>query len=358
MPNICNLMVEFLSIFTDAWRGRFSKDDPSTADMSSQLGDEFPDEDGSVRSPAMWQSRGSDDSQVCVIDGTEFACKFSLFCWMTGGEAAGPCTGGALSTCCVPRDFNARTVVVSRSRRKYEFVHTPPRLVEAPVRNDPVCGRPRLTLQKRIIGGSEANFGELPWQVHIRISGYQCGGVLLNHFFVATAAHCVHKAHIPLIQVHIGDHDTKNTGAFFEPMPSDTFAVDEIIIHPFFKFMSVQPDSIGELDYGVLESLRKTGTNILNKVPVPVISNRECKKWHGLKNIRVALHDEMTCAGWMDGKMDACLGDSGSPLIVNDRGRWTLIGITSAGFGCAVDHQPGIYHRVAKTAAWISAMIW
>ncbi|CAG0925421.1 unnamed protein product, partial [Notodromas monacha] len=97
-------------------------------------------------------------------------------------------------------------------------------------------------------------------------------------------------------------------------------------------------------------SYGKTGTNILNKVPVPVISNRECKKWHGLKNIRVALHDEMTCAGWMDGKMDACLGDSGSPLIVNDRGRWTLIGITSAGFGCAVDHQPGIYHRVAKTA--------
>ena len=26
--------------------------------------------------------------------------------------------------------------------------------------------------------------------------------------------------------------------------------------------------------------------------------------------------------------------------------RWTLIGITSAGFGCAVDKQPGIYHKV------------
>ena len=51
-------------------------------------------------------------------------------------------------------------------------------------------------------------------------------------------------------------------------------------------------------------------------------------------------------------------GDSGSPLIVFEKGRWTLIGITSAGFGCAVDHQPGIYHRVARTANWISAMIW
>ena len=27
--------------------------------------------------------------------------------------------------------------------------------------------------------------------------------------------------------------------------------------------------------------------------------------------------------------------------------RWTLIGVTSAGFGCAVDKQPGIYHKVS-----------
>jgi hypothetical protein len=84
----------------------------------------------------------SDDGEVCYIDGTEFACKFAPFCWMTGGEGAGPCTGGALNTCCVPRGFTARaasTAAVSsaRSRRKYEYVHTPPRLVEAPVKNDP-----------------------------------------------------------------------------------------------------------------------------------------------------------------------------------------------------------------------------
>ena len=33
--------------------------------------------------------------------------------------------------------------------------------------------------------------------------------------------------------------------------------------------------------------------------------------------------------------------------------RWTLMGITSAGFGCAVDKQPGIYHKIGKTAGWI-----
>ena len=51
------------------------------------------------------------------------------------------------------------------------------------------CGTPRISqFAKRIIGGDEARFGEFPWQAHIRISGYQCGGVLVNHFFVATAA--------------------------------------------------------------------------------------------------------------------------------------------------------------------------
>jgi secreted trypsin-like serine protease len=69
------------------------------------------------------------------------------------------------------------------------------------------------------------------------------------------------------------------------------------------------------------------------------------------------LHDEMFCAGYKDGQHDACLGDSGGPLVINFEGRWTLIGITSAGFGCAVEKQPGIYHKVSKTASWISKQI-
>lgn len=54
----------------------------------------------------------------------------------------------------------------------------------------------------------------------------------------------------------------------------------------------------------------KTGTNVLQKVLVPVIQNDECRRWHHQKHIRVELHDEMFCAGHRNGLMDACLVSS------------------------------------------------
>ncbi|XP_046445483.1 serine proteinase stubble-like isoform X2 [Daphnia pulex] len=258
----------------------------------------------------------------------------------------------------------------------------------------PVCGVQPLKsskLQKRIIGGDQAAFGEFPWQAHIRIAGFQCGGVLLNHQYIATAAHCVHRAKLSQIIIYLGEYDTKDLDKA-EILPKETLGVVERKIHPQFKYMLTQPDrydvavlklsrSVGFRDnilpiclppqgkdyegaLGVVAgwgktdtSFGKTGTNLLQKVYVPIINNRVCYAWHELKDIILELHDEMFCAGHEQGKMDACLGDSGGPLVVNDGGRWTLVGITSAGFGCAVDHQPGIYHKVSKTVPWILANI-
>lgn len=79
--------------------------------------------------------------------------------------------------------------------------------------------------------------------------------------------------------------------------------------------------------------------------------------WHKMKHITLELHEEMLCAGHKDGHKDACLGDSGGPLIVYLYGHWTLAGIISAGFGCGEPNQPGIYHSIATTADWIRSVI-
>jgi len=314
----------------------------------------------------------------CLEEGRQYSCTFAPVCWLTGGVATPGCDS-FLYSCCQPPDIARKDKDVFEAR-KQDFTE-----------HEPECGVSRhRQFSKRIIGGEKAKFSELPWQVHIRISSYQCGGVLLNHWYIATAAHCVHRAKLNKITVHLGEYDTKDGEE--EPLDSQTYKVDHIVIHPDFRYMLTQPDrfdvALLHLDRPVFyqdniipvclppgdislsgqtglvagwgktdNSFGKTGTNILHKVLVPIIPNDECITWHEDKNIMVQLHSEMFCAGHKAGKHDACLGDSGGPLIIHYKGRWTLIGITSAGFGCAVDKQPGIYHKIGKTAGWINNQI-
>ncbi len=52
---------------------------------------------------------------------------------------------------------------------------------------------------------------------------------------------------------------------------------------------------------------------------------------------------------------DTCQGDSGGPLMAfSSNNRWTLIGITSYGYGCAQRTYAGVYTRVAAYQDWIT----
>ncbi|XP_063591864.1 uncharacterized protein LOC134768952 [Penaeus indicus] len=180
----------------------------------------------------------------CVHNGIPATCTFVLSCLLRGDTPVNKCGGGFIYTCCVPTVATVRSDAVRhiglfnrdpsvinspvgwhRFHLRRQKPYIPPRswgLNRLPVRvgpglssprhqfqvapvesrlqpsasfNEPECGIQRVSqFAKRIIGGNEARFGEFPWQAHIRIIGYQCGGVLINHFFVATAAHCVHKS--------------------------------------------------------------------------------------------------------------------------------------------------------------------
>ncbi|CAK1593262.1 unnamed protein product [Parnassius mnemosyne] len=343
---------------------------------------------------------------TCSVGSELKPCTLSLSCWLRGGTRLRGCGSGWLLSCCGPPDPTKTSDgfdnIIPSSEWKYKII--PPKLRQVPQRNvvpanvfrrradddhtQVDCGLPfSRMLQKRIIGGREARFAEFPWQAHVRISEFQCGGVLVSRWFVATAAHCVSRARPRDIVVWLGAHDT-TAGAH----TARKVGVIQKILHPLFQFRMTQPDRydiallklsrpitytghilpicLPELDLelrgksGVIAGWGKTdassghtGTNLLRSATVPILSTEQCINWHQSKQISVEIHAEMICAGHSDGHQDACLGDSGGPLIVLDSGRYYLAGITSAGFGCGVDHQPGIYHNVKVTAGWIRGVI-
>jgi hypothetical protein len=63
------------------------------------------------------------------------------------------------------------------------------------------------------------------------------------------------------------------------------------------------------------------------------------------------------CAGLPGGGIDACQGDSGSPLVVDVAGTPMLAGLTSVGFECARADYPGIYTRVTSFIPWLQGYL-
>ncbi|XP_055917829.1 serine proteinase stubble [Eupeodes corollae] len=334
----------------------------------------------------------------CFHQNGVWPCKLSFSCWIQGGKHAKGCGNNKwLFSCCVseneitPANFGFNLMKMNDLSKRVMLKRRDDNELFPMVE----CGLPRTfqnTLQKRIIGGRPSRFAEYPWQAHIRIAEFQCGGVLVSTNMIATAAHCIQQARLQDISVFLGELDTQNSGTILEPMPVEKHRVIQKIIHPRFKFRMTQPDRYdlallklakptGFSDHilpiclpiapinltgrkGIIAGWGKTeanmgysGTNILQVASVPIIDPLDCVRWHEIKKISVELFGEMFCAGHSDGHQDACLGDSGGPLIIKDRGRYTLVGITSAGFGCGVDHQPGIYHNIQKTSKWIQEVI-
>ncbi|KAK9885016.1 hypothetical protein WA026_009243 [Henosepilachna vigintioctopunctata] len=194
--------------------------------------------------------------------------------------------------------------------------------------------------QMRVVGGYETKAHEFPWMAGLTKNGkFQCGASLISKKHILTAAHCVYGFNIQELSVVLADHNRAAPNRLsdivvrglrsikqHEKFDNYTFNNDIAILEldqPVDFTPMVQPACLPQkdIDYsgrnGVVTGWGWTSENdetsdVLRKVTVPIWTKKECGNSHyGEKKIS----DNMFCAGFSDGKHDACRGDSGDLYI-------------------------------------------
>merc|ERR1712227_1070825 len=90
---------------------------------------------------------------------------------------------------------------------------------------------------------------------------------------------------------------------------------------------------------------------VLQHATIPVLKNSECNSLFIRFGNTIDQHQ--MCAAYEEGGIDTCQGDSGGPLTCHVGGSWTVVGVVSYGYKCALKDAPGVYTRVGHYTDWI-----
>ncbi|XP_068246423.1 chymotrypsin B-like [Palaemon carinicauda] len=243
------------------------------------------------------------------------------------------------------------------------------------------CGKRNV---ERIVGGTEALPHEYPWQVGFLFPNYLpfCGGSIISNRHILTAAHCFYNKHdYSKIRAVVGMHDFRkisytakylkidkiilheqynnqtaaNDIAIIKVADSIPFDVDNTISpiclpsNSLYSYDNVKATvcgwgmTIGDMDY--------SSSPVLLKVGMTTVTVEECKKKFTYPEL---ISDKMICTVSNNQAPGiSCRGDSGGPLMYQQKTFTEQIGIVSFGIkGCSPSY-PDVYVRLTSYLDWI-----
>ncbi|CAB3223236.1 unnamed protein product [Arctia plantaginis] len=260
------------------------------------------------------------------------------------------------------------------------------------------CGNENF--EHRIYSGEDTEIYEFPWMALLGYKtntspvNYLCGGSLINHRYVLTAAHCLVGNYMtkygPLTNVRLGEYDMSPESivdckyGICADHPQE-ISVASTYAHPQYEITNpsrthdigivrlawravytdyVQPiclvygkEPISDGDETVLffsgwgRTLEGPPSLVKKKLNLTFFNRENCVEKY--RNKGAFLSDTQLCAGGRF-REDGCQGDSGGPLMMKThKGIWEAIGVGSFGRGCGLDGWPGVYTSVAHYLGWI-----